>query len=118
MSFTTELKQATGSINKTIDKTWRKSVAKAFNQVIETTPFDTGRARGSWLMGDNNNGDIGEQQLNITETLVPAIGSSVLLYSNLPYIELLEDGYSDQAPSGMVKTTVASWPNIVRSSGG
>ncbi len=118
MSFTTELKQATGSINKTIDKTWRKSVAKAFNQVVNTTPVDTGQARNSWLMGDNNNDDIGRQSLNITESMVPVIGSSVLLYSNLPYIERLEDGYSAQAPSGMVKTTVASWSNIVRSSGG
>lgn len=118
MTFARELKQAAGSINKQIDRTWRKSVAKAFNQVITSTPFDTGQARRSWLMGDNNDGSVGATQLNITERMVPAVGGSVLLYSNLPYIERLEDGSSNQAPNGMVKTTVASWPNIVRSESG
>lgn len=118
MSFASELKQATGSINKQIDRTWRRSVSRAFNQVINSTPVDTGQARNSWLMGDNNDGAVGSRPLNVSERMVPVVGNSVLLYSNLPYIEKLENGSSNQAPNGMVKVAVAAWPNIVRSESG
>ncbi len=83
MAFTQELRQATTTVSNEMDRVWRKSVAKAFNEVIEGTPVDKGDARRSWLMGDNNDGSIGQQELTVTPQMAPVIGKSTLLYSNL-----------------------------------
>lgn len=114
MSFATQLKSATGQVNEAMNTTWKRSVAQAFAQTIVRTPVDTGAARASWLLGQNNDGAVGTQQLNITTQKIPDIGGSVLMYSNLPYIERLENGWSQQAPQGMVRITEQQWPGIVR----
>lgn len=116
--FTAELGAAIKGVNDNLDKVWRKSVAEAFNQTVQATPVDTGAAKASWLAADNNTGATGTTELNVLPSQVPQVGGSWLLFSNLPYIERLEDGYSLQAPVGMVKPVVARWPSIVRSNGG
>lgn len=113
-SFSVQLGNAIANINDINDTTWRKSVAQAFNEVVQGTPVDSGAARASWLMGNTNSGAVGSKILNVSPLEVPEIGGSVTLFSNLPYIERLEDGYSLQAPTGMVKIAVARWPNIVK----
>lgn len=113
MSFAAELKSATGIVSRSMNRTWKRSVVQAFTGVVQRTPVDTGQARNSWLIGQQNDGGIGASQLRINGQRIPDVGGSVLLYSNLPYIERLEDGYSQQAPSGMVKITVNQWPAIV-----
>lgn len=115
MSFARQLKSATATIERNMNRTWKRSVVQAFSQTVLKTPVDTGAARNSWLLGSQNNGDIGSSRLTINSQKIPDIGGQVLLYSNLPYIEVLEDGSSQQAPQGMVKVTVSQWPGIVRS---
>ena len=115
MSFAREVKFAVSEITEKADKTWRKSVAELFNRVTLRTPVDTGAARASWLGGFSNDGRVGVEFTTYTEADIPAIGSSYMLYSNLPYIERLEDGHSQgQAPNGMVKTVIPEWPSIVK----
>lgn len=117
MSFATQLRSATGQMAQAINTTWKRSVLQAFTSTIIRTPVLDGYAKGSWLVGQNNDGQIPfrtEPDLNFSQK-IPDIGGTVLLYSNMPYIERLEDGYSTQAPAGMVKVTVSQWPGIVRS---
>ncbi len=111
--FTVELKKAVTTTSKDINNLWKQSVAETFSQVVLKTPVDKGAAKASWLMGYNNDGSIGDKQLSITPSDIPDVGSSYLLFSNIPYIERLEDGWSQQAPIGMVKVTVANWKTIV-----
>ena len=115
MSFARQLKSATGQVTDALNTTWKRSVVQAFTQTVIRTPVDTGRARNSWLLGQSNDGGIGTATVTINGQQIPDIGGAVLLYSNLPYIERLEDGYSGQAPQGMVKITVNQWPAILRS---
>ena len=124
MSFKRELKFAVDEISKITTEDWRKSLNEAFLSTILKTPVDTGAARNSWYtnLGATNNGEgargddrggsgsIKQMQAEVSKA---ELGGRVLLYNNLPYIERLEDGYSDQAPAGMVKTTLADWPQIV-----
>lgn len=114
MSFTAQLSNAVGNIEEIVDTTWRKSVSQAFNEVVQGTPVLTGAARASWLMGRTNNNSVGAKILNVTPLDVVPVGNSMLLFSNLPYIERLEDGYSLKAPAGMVKIVEARWANIVK----
>ncbi len=48
-----------------------------------------------------------------TTTLKYKLGDSLFLVNNLPYSIALEDGWSKQAPIGMVKVTVALFHGIV-----
>lgn len=92
----------------------------ALRGVVNKSPVDTGRFKGNWNLGIGEvdetttestdkdggptivRGDISLQSYGATE------GFPVLNVSNsLPYGPRLEDGYSGQAPSGMVGLTVA-----------
>lgn len=125
MSFKRELSLAVDEIKQITTEDWRRSLNEAFLSVILKTPVDKGQAINSWFcnLGNNNGGEgarppskSGDQSIKAMRSTVgnAQLGGRVLLYSNLPYIERLEDGYSLKAPSGMVKTTVADWPQIVR----
>lgn len=121
--FKVQLADAVQDVKNVTLRTFRLSVNEAFISVAVNTPVDLGTAINSWYCNLGNvNGGEGARQANksgqdsinaiyaATEKL--RLGDSVLLYNNLPYIQRLEDGWSQQG-SGMVKTTVAAWPQIV-----
>lgn len=123
-SFKVQLDKAIKQVENITLETFRLSVNEAFISAVSKTPVDQGIARNSWFcnLGNSNGGQVaregdssGQGSINAIydATSKTRLGDSVLLYNNLPYIERLEDGYSDQAPSGMVKLTVAAWPQIV-----
>jgi hypothetical protein len=118
MTFARELKLAVDKVDADVQKVFNRSVAQAFNETVLRTPVDTGQARRSWLLGNANDGRTGDKQLSFLEKDIEPFKGEVLLYANLPYIERLEDGYSQQSPYGMVKVTVARWQTIVEQNGG
>lgn len=122
-SFKVQLDKAIKQVENITLETFRLSVNEAFISVVNNTPVDTGAARNSWFtnLGNSNGGEgarggdrSGGASINAiyATTEKARIGDSILIYSNLPYIERLEDGWSEQG-SGMVKLTVAEWPQIV-----
>lgn len=85
--------------------------------VITATPVDTGAARGNWVASktpiktydENATDKTGQGTINRTFVFFAQnakLGSVIYLQNNLPYIERLENGWSDQAPLGMVSTTL------------
>jgi len=112
----------------------RKTYAYAlYSSIVRKTPVDTGRARANW------NVSIGEPDSSTTEKTrkspkplssmpEPKGDESIFITNNLPYIETLEyggypkkpkggndktiNGYSKQAPEGMVGVTLANNENI------
>ena len=122
-SFKVQLDKAIKEVENITLDTFRLSVNEAFISVVNNTPVDTGTARNSWFtnLGNSNGGEgarSGDMSGSASISAIYAatekarLGDSILLYSNLPYIERLEDGWSDQG-SGMVKLAVADWPQIV-----
>ncbi len=106
----------------------RKVAMEVFQRVIMRTPVDTGRARANWQVSIGSPVDGVLDDVNKIPVGTPggsAIGrvatvvdkhrgdDSIFLANNLPYIEVLENGSSLQAPSGMVKVTLAEYPGIV-----
>jgi hypothetical protein len=116
MSFTSSLKVETGKRKETLNRIWKGSVVVAFQRAITGTPVDTGAARGSWLIGDVADTRVRNSltPINVTPAQIPEVGQGVSLYSNLPYMQRLEDGWSQQAPSGWVHAIERDWRNIVR----
>ncbi|WP_436897714.1 hypothetical protein [Acinetobacter gyllenbergii] len=85
--------------------------------VITATPVDTGVARGNWVASKTPINTFDEKatdktgQGTINRTFIffaqnAKLGSLIYIQNNLPYIERLENGWSDQAPLGMVSTTM------------
>lgn len=125
ISFKRDLSFALDFVRDATVEQVRLSFTEAFVSVVAKTPVDTGAAKNSWYcsIGVTNGGEGAREESQsgvdsleaITSTVRNApLAGKILLYNNLPYIEKLEDGYSLQAPVGMVKLTEAEWPQIVR----
>lgn len=124
--FTQQLRIAVDASKDDLDDVLSSSVIALMSVAIIKTPIDKGRARNNWFvqLGDKNVGNFERKEdrsgkgslddLRFTANNLTA-GGSILLYNNLPYIERLENGYSEQAAAGMVRSAVASWSQIVES---
>jgi hypothetical protein len=93
------------------------------------TPVDKGFARNSWVIGINGvapfrqgaqrlSGDDGPVAIvsvddGTTTLLGLQIGDEVHLTTNCVYMPPLEDGHSQQAPTGMVWLAINAGPQIV-----
>jgi hypothetical protein len=82
-------------------------------RVVERTPIDTGAARLGWqpsingsMMGDANT-------ITLTAAQMKA-GDTFAMTNNVAYIRRLEYGWSQQAPHGMVRVTLAEAPAIAQ----
>ncbi|UTC27970.1 structural protein [Stenotrophomonas phage A1432] len=105
-----------------VDKVRRASVLELFKLVIYSTPVDTGRLRGNWQTTINTPkwGVIDRDDTGGAAALAEAMANLgslvdvVWFTNNLPYAERIEyDGWSKQAPEGMVRRHLASWQRIV-----
>lgn len=121
----------------------RKAAIRVFSNIIKMTPVDTGRARANWFVDTKLHNDTSNSvtPLSATEIAsgIPAkMESSVYLFNNLPYIEAIEyggypnppakgsrqkdgsykiksqNGFSKQAPRGMVRVSLAEWGDILK----
>ena len=112
----------------------RKTYAFAlYSSIVKKTPVDTGRARGNWNITvghDNTTASTRTTPQFKSVTDVPKVEGDETIYisNNLPYITKLEyggfpnppkkgngktvNGYSKQAPEGMVGVTLANNQNI------
>lgn len=112
----------------------RKSYAFAlYSSIVKKTPVDTGRARGNWNISvghdvTTESTDTKPQYKNVDDVPEVKGDESIFISNNLPYITKLEyggypnppkggkgktvDGYSKQAPEGMVGVTLANNKNI------
>lgn len=112
----------------------RKTALELLRGVVLNTPVDTGRARANWQvsLGAPADSEVGWE--GYTPGAVEANGAAaaaqalkdgagtiqkakaevaIYLSNNLPYIERLENGWSQQAPAGMVRITIARFPYLV-----
>lgn len=94
-------------------------------KVIMKSPVDTGRFRGNWypsvgspsatmsLEGfDKGGGTTIQRTRDFINGQTPF--HAFYLTNNLPYAWPLEEGWSQQAPQGMVRTTIAEFNSVVR----
>lgn len=90
---------------------------EALKRVIEKSPVDEGRFKGNWqvTIAAPATGTVDRLDRDGSATL--AEGSAVIgglteakaiwLVNNLPYASRLENGWSKQAPAGVVAVTIA-----------
>ena len=105
----------------------RQVALVADQAVVFGTPVDTGRARSNWIVSINSapeeiippytpgeGGSTGARNaqaaINQGEEVISRYqgeGQEIHITNNLPYIQRLNDGYSDQAPANYVETAIA-----------
>ena len=105
---------------KTAELVTRLLAVDATNRVIKRTPVDQGRARASWspimtanhvpvkIDGPEVNASAirqGVSEGEFSQKRTPA-GFGIVVTSGVPYIRRLEYGYSEKAPSGMVRISL------------
>jgi len=110
------------------DKMVRKTVLAVDQAVVLSTPVDKGRARSNWVAeldapfegdiepyapGDELGlGEAGNAAAAIAQAAAVAsayngkLNSEVHITNNLPYIQVLNDGSSEQAPANFVEEAV------------
>lgn len=127
MSFSKDLDRA---YNKKVVQATNVSISrtaiKAIENLIATTPVDTGLARRNWLTSvsmprdDIREDNITNPQVAVTEALSTLTGynafvdGDIWISNNLPYIEELNRGSSVKAPAGFVEAEVNSAARFVQ----
>jgi hypothetical protein len=123
-SFEDQIRAWQVKTERKLDEVPRKVVFEMFRKIVLKTPVDEGRARSNWQpsIGSPATGtfDTLDKDGNATIAKAKAIlatanaGDTIYLSNNLPYIRRLEEGYSQQAPAGMVALTVQEFAAIVK----
>lgn len=94
----------------------RRALLAASRRIYFRTPVDTGEARTGWSFGVGGEGKPSEEDtLNSIKIAIEPmkVGQLGFFINRVGHIIPLEYGHSKQAPSGMVRLTVAQWDSIV-----
>jgi len=102
-----------------VDERVRALTIGVFSSVIKMTPVDTGRAKGNWqcTIGQPASGEVtrlGESGslMEVVDVTPRSAGGICYLTNNLPYIQKLEYGHSQQAPAGMVRVSLQRFSGL------
>ena len=120
--FARQVRAFADSAEEKLTLALQRIALEMFERVILRSPVDTGRFRGNWqvAIGRVPTGTLQLEdktgQATISKAQAAALslepGQSITLVNNLPYAQRLEDGYSSQAPAGMVALTVQDFRQI------
>lgn len=98
---------------------------EAFSKIVRRTPVLTGKARGNWNLSvgtpdltERRPAPTGQTSINRAKQVLGSNRSGagkikrIYIANGLPYILRLENGWSKQAPAGMVAITLAELPSL------
>lgn len=102
------IKNYTKLLNKRIMHIEAKGIEYLWNELYVKTPKDTGAARSSWNVSINNPDYSFDKTKKTNVFKLPSfkINDSLIIASGCPYIRVLNDGWSKQAPENFVQISV------------
>lgn len=123
MTFATDLAKYRAEALAEADRKTRAVALQVFGAVMEATPVDEGRLRGNWMVSIDtpsnattdevenikNGAPVSQKEtLKINNEVAKfSLGASIHLTNNMPYARRIEyEGWSNQAPAGMLRVTV------------
>lgn len=114
-SFGDQLRRIADKRKVTLETAVRRTVLGMGAQMVRMSPVDTGRFRSNWFYGDglapsgfDQSGSASLQRITAgVASWSP--GETMRVTNSLPYARRLENGWSQQAPAGMVRTTIADF---------
>ena len=121
--FANQMKAWERKTERKMDLAVRKIALEMFRKIILKSPVDTGRFRGNWQLaiGSVPEGTLELDDKTGTATIAKGAatvmginaGDTIYFANNLPYARRLEEGYSQQAPAGMVALTIQEFQSVV-----
>ena len=117
--FTLQLNKEIADTEEKIEDAIALIALDSLRGVVRKSPVDTGRFRGNWIVSknaanttssqvtDKNGGQTITKGSGVIDTFKMNTDSRIIIQNNLPYANRLENGWSKQAPNGMVALTVA-----------
>ncbi|WP_225784253.1 HK97 gp10 family phage protein [Xenophilus sp. Marseille-Q4582] len=123
MGFAADLEKLVEKAKGNVEKATRMVVILAAQGLVMKSAVDTGRFRANWQFGAGNlnpattdatdKGGMATLSRLQAEIGAAPIGGILWVSNSLPYAQRLEDGWSKQAPAGMVRLTVQELPGAV-----
>jgi hypothetical protein len=123
MSFASDLRRFANLTSQKMETVVKASLVRIGTSVVVKSPVDTGRFRSNWLAAYGTADTTvsmsvdpsGRSSINRLKLSVQGLTFREYFYftNSLPYAKGLEYGDSMQAPSGMVRVSVAAWENIL-----
>lgn len=116
MTFSADVARFAKKANASVDAVVRKVTFDLFFEVVQRTPVDTGRLKANWQASQNvpvrgaltSTDKDGNTTMVAISGAIGGAGSVTYLANNLPYAHRIEfDGWSRQAPAGMVRVSMA-----------
>ncbi len=120
-SFSRQIQEVTDELQMVLSQAIRKIALDLFDDILKQTPVDKGTLRGSWVLGVNMLG-LGEgdtSQSAQSKLSTAELGDFIIIANHMPYARVIEygeypgqgpkttaDGYSTQAPRGIVRVAV------------
>ena len=116
--FTLQLNKEILETDEKIDIAVKKIGIDALKNVVKKSPVDTGRFRGNWqtTIGTPTSLTVRSVDKSGTATINAGVrkvtkfdykkNKVIFIQNNLPYANRLENGWSRQAPKGMVSQTI------------
>lgn len=121
-AFSADLTRFLAHCDGNVDKAVRMTVVLASQGTVMGSPVRSGRFRGNWQFGRIlPQGTLSDLDTSGAATIARIAGqvatlkagTEVWIVNNLPYAGRLEYGYSQQAPMGMVRVTLANLPGAI-----
>ena len=123
MSFASDIAKFAQKTGQKLDRAIVSACYQISEAIVMGTPVDLGTARVNWTPTVNNPSsailDVQDKSGTMTLAKIGSVtmtapGNVYYLVNNLPYIQRLEYGWSQQFPQGMVRINVQNFQAVLR----
>lgn len=97
-------------LNKRLMHIEKKGIEYLWNELYFKTPIDTGAARSSWNISVNVPNYSFDKNKKTNNLSIPdyKINDTLIIASGCPYIKVLNNGWSKQAPKNFVQISIVN----------
>ena len=125
MAFNEDMNRACVNIGQASGARIRRIALAAYREINRKSPVDKGTFRANWVASIDTidrSSDLSKTTKNVNEAVTAAtavitngakLGTTVFLSNGVPYAGKLEDGYSPQAPAGVVAPALTTIKNAL-----
>jgi len=125
MTFSSDMNRACVNIGQASESRIRKVALAAYREINQRSPVDKGTFRANWVASIDTidrSLDLSKTGKDVNEAVTTAtavitngakLGTTVCISNAVPYAVRLENGYSPQAPAGVVSPAITTIKNAL-----
>jgi len=125
MAFNDDMNRAMVNIGQASESRIRRVALAAYREINQKSPVDKGTFRANWVASIDTidrSSDLSKTRQDVNEAVTAAtavitngakLGTTITISNAVPYAGKLEDGYSPQAPAGIVAPALTTIRNAL-----